>query len=159
MTKKTKNIEPNLGPLSQEAIDTLCELVRAPTNEDVKSIVFEALKTNTEPNYELLDRDMKKYVRASFEAFQLKIKNLNRLKLMLPVVDRDEDYIMLITSLYQRALSAKSVEILQAALCKKQNQLTLSRTYNIPQSNISRLLSKFEKVETNAKQAIISFLL
>lgn len=149
----------NSVPLSQEAIDALCKLVRTPTNKTVKKIVFEALKTNTTPNYQSLDRNMKKYVRASFEAFKQKIVNLNRLKLMLPVIERDEEYILLVTTFYQRTAPFKTIEILKAVLCKKQSQSGASTLYDVPQGNVSRLVSKFEAVEADAKQAIVAFLL
>lgn len=140
--------------LTEQGITKLCSFVRAPTNQKVKDAVFGALMSNKLPDYDQMDRNLKKYVLASYSLFQRKLTLLMDIKNILPISQVNEDYIKLVTGLYQRSLPENSINILIAVLVHDKSQIEAGESYNVPQSNVSRITTKFADVEAQAKEAI-----
>jgi hypothetical protein len=146
-------------PLSEQAVESLYAFVRAPSNEQVKVLVYQALSSGVEPDYSAMNRDLKKYVRTSYDLILLKISALIYIKDDLPITQFNKNYILLVASLFHRVIPQKSIDILQALLCDNINQLATAKKFGVPQSNVSRLAKKFAEVDSLAKKSISMFLL
>jgi len=148
--------EMSIPKLTLKGIDMLKSFTRNHRNSVVADLVNKALLNGMdEDDLNKHDWEIRRDVKASLMTYHNKIRVLSKLKSRLPQKSGDDEYVKLITQLFQRTPNEAVINQLVQLQSHGIRQIDVVNEHALETSNINRLVKRYINIEKLAKKAII----
>ncbi|WP_198437466.1 hypothetical protein [Moritella sp. F3] len=146
----------SIPKLTLKGIEMLQSFTRKHRNSVVAELVNEALLNGfDEDGLNEIDWKIRRDVKASLATYHNKIRVLSKLKSRSPQKSGDDEYVKLVTQLFQRTPNEAVINQLVQLQSHGIRQIDVVNEHGLETSNVNRLVKRYINIEILAKKAIV----